>query len=233
MLKLIFNEIGDCLCPTFCLGCQRRGNWFCKTCIHESALSLSPTQCQICRRTTFAPNALCKTHQQSLNLKALGCFGSYQKQPLKRALHKLKYQGLSAAFDEFAAHAYSRWQTILKHTSWSALIPIPISPQRLRSRGYNQAFLLARALSELTHIPVRTQLQRIQETRSQVGLSRRERQKNVSGVFKWTGPEIQGPVLLIDDICTTGATLAEAARCLAQAGFRERAALTLAYDEAP
>jgi ComF family protein len=79
-----------------------------------------------------------------------------------------------------------------------ALVPVPLTRKRHRQRGYNQSEMLARGISDVTGIPVITEaVSREHFQQSQTSLSRRERQENVEGKH----------ILLIDDICTTGATL--------------------------
>lgn len=90
------------------------------------------------------------------------------------------------------------------------LLPVPLSRKRLRQRGYNQSEQLAIGISDITHLPVVTKaLRRTHFRQSQTQLSRRERQENVEYLFELRdGSMLQGKhVLLIDDICTTGATL--------------------------
>lgn len=90
------------------------------------------------------------------------------------------------------------------------LLPVPLSRKRLRQRGYNQSEQLAIGISDITHLPVVTKaLRRKHFRQSQTQLSRRERQENVEDLFELrNGSMLQDKhVLLIDDICTTGATL--------------------------
>lgn len=90
------------------------------------------------------------------------------------------------------------------------LLPVPLSPKRMRQRGYNQSEALARGISDITGLPVITKaLRRKHFRQSQTQLSRHERQENVADLFELRdSSQLQGRhVLLVDDICTTGATL--------------------------
>lgn len=90
------------------------------------------------------------------------------------------------------------------------LLPVPLSRKRLRQRGYNQSEQLALGISDVTHLPVVTKvLRRTHFYQSQTQLSRRERQENVEDLFELRDSSMlqDKHVLLIDDICTTGATL--------------------------
>jgi ComF family protein len=103
------------------------------------------------------------------------------------------------------------------------VVPVPLHPRRLRARGYNPAALLARAVAREVGAPCDpVALRRIRDTQSQTGLDRRSRRRNVRGAFAARGPgRLPGLVWLVDDVLTTGSTLAEAARAL-RAGGAER-----------
>ena len=90
------------------------------------------------------------------------------------------------------------------------LLPVPLSRKRKRQRGYNQSEMLARGISEVTGLPIVTKaVRRLNFQRSQTSLTRQERRENVEGTFVLQRPELieNKHVLLIDDICTTGATI--------------------------
>ena len=98
---------------------------------------------------------------------------------------------------------------------------VPVSRRRLRSRGYDQARLLAESACRLWEVRPEQLLQKITDNPAQSGLTEEAaRRANVLGVYEAAEPErIQGcRILLVDDICTTGATLAECARTLRDAG---------------
>jgi ComF family protein len=108
------------------------------------------------------------------------------------------------------------------------LAPVPLHPQRLRQRGFNQALLLTQAFPE---VPLeRELLVRQRHTPPQTGLNPKERRDNVKGAFAVPRPElVKGrTILLIDDVFTTGATVRECARVLRRAGAREINILTVA-----
>ena len=99
------------------------------------------------------------------------------------------------------------------------LVPVPLHEGRLRQRGFNQSELLARELGRRARRPVLDgALTRVRETPSQTGLSPAERVANVRGAFA-AAERLDGQhVLLVDDVCTTGATLYACARTLKRAG---------------
>lgn len=103
--------------------------------------------------------------------------------------------------------------------------PVPLSPQRLAERGYDQAWELARRLGRALRVPARARvLQRRFDARHQAELSRRERLANLRGAFHvppLRRPAVAGRhVALVDDVLTTGATAQEAAAALRAAGAR-------------
>ena len=105
----------------------------------------------------------------------------------------------------------------------SLLLPIPLSAQRLRERGYNQAWELARRIAGALHCQADAHLLlRVKDSPHQLALPREQRAANVRGAFAVEPMrlgELRGrSVALVDDVMTTGATAAEAARALQQAG---------------
>lgn len=99
------------------------------------------------------------------------------------------------------------------------LLPVPLHPRRLRERGYNQSQLLAEALGAQRGLPVeRRLLERIADTPAQAQLTRRQRLANLRHAFALRGPAPPRPCVLIDDVMTTGATLATLATLLLAAG---------------
>ena len=133
------------------------------------------------------------------------------------------------------------------------LVPIPLGPQRLRQRGYNQSERLARALTRLCHRPVVELLVRTRDTAAQTTLTPEARLANVAGAFQSRigdcGLQIESPpgksairnpqstidrtLVLVDDVFTTGATLAEAARALERAGAGTVLAVTFGRAVVP
>lgn len=112
------------------------------------------------------------------------------------------------------------------------LVPIPLHKVRLRKRGYNQAALLAKDLGKRFQLPVLEVLERKQLTKTQVGLSQKERRQNMVEAFSCSVREeelVGKTILLVDDILTSGATLAEAAKVLKKNGAGKVYGVTLAH----
>jgi competence protein ComFC len=147
---------------------------------------------------------------------------------LRQAIHHLKYNHRRELATTLGRMLSTYWQKV--NLPADLVVPVPLHAHRQKERGYNQAGLLARALTE--HLPLalnETGLIRTRATPPQVGLGARERKVNVQDAFVWTGARLEGVcVLLIDDVCTTGATLEACALALRQAGAESVWALTLA-----
>jgi ComF family protein len=147
---------------------------------------------------------------------------------LRNAVHHLKYKRVRRIAKPLADLLAQHWQ---QHAyPVDALQPVPLHPQRLAERGFNQSELLAAHLASLSGVPLlRTGLVRSRDTAHQVGLDARQRSVNVQDAFFWQAASAAPMrVLLIDDVVTTGATLEACAQALRNAGSREVRALVLA-----
>lgn len=226
------DDLLDLLFPTCCLGCERRGEWLCERCVRLSILTRPLEHCQLCNKITGTPGLLCRSHQRELGLTGIISFGNYRAFPLRQAIRRLKYEGVWASVSSIVGLGKSRFQPVLAAHDWTAIVPIPLSPARMRERGFNQAELIASALAGISSQAsgITTDLIRIKDTAHQTMLGREQRHTNIEDAFAWQGDRLHGSVLLVDDVVTTGATLAEAARVLRAAGARHVWALTLAYE---
>jgi ComF family protein len=111
----------------------------------------------------------------------------------------------------------------------SVLVPVPLGPARLRERGFNQSALLARELGRRWGLPVADALARVREGPDQRGAPRSARTRQAAGAFA-ARPGLAAPrtAVLVDDVHTTGATLAACARALRRAGVERVGAVCVA-----
>ncbi|MGC9358671.1 MAG: ComF family protein, partial [Anaerolineae bacterium] len=149
--------------------------------------------------------------------------------PLRDALHAFKYRGGRHVADVLAPKMAFVWKR--QKMSADLLVPVPLYPSREAKRGYNQAAILASALSREIEIPTANRvLKRVRNTPSQTGFDREGRRQNVAGAFVCAdGLDLAGrTVTLVDDVATTGATLDACADALMAAGAKAISAFTLA-----
>ncbi len=218
--RAIGAGLGDLLAPPSCAGCGEpipRRRAFCEEC-ELALLECDPARCAGCG-AEGSRQGLCRACRLRLRpLAGVFCGFTYEG-PLREALQAFKYQGR----DDLGPLLAARWVEALspprRLLSRSPLVaPVPLHVRRLRRRGYDQAWLLARVLARRLRLtPEARLLCRVRETRAQVGLSRPDREKNVRGAFVAL-PAAGRPVLLVDDVFTTGATMKAAAEALRRAG---------------
>lgn len=151
--------------------------------------------------------------------------------PLQKMIHRWKYEGKSSLTSLFGDWLWEGLRSHWSPSSFDLILPVPLHEERLRERGFNQALLLAKALSRRTGIPhERRVLRKKKATHPQVHLSRREREREIRGAFVVKDPlAVKGKrILLVDDVFTTGATANECSRVLRVGGASSVHVLTLA-----
>lgn len=244
-LRLAGTRLADALFPPRCAGCGGfEAKLFCADC--ESRLK--PIRAPLCR--------ICGDPFDALSLPAPECANCRPSKrnrppafdaarsiwamegPAREALHALKYQERTIFASGLGAELANllRNDDVLARFSPHYIVPIPLHPWRRWRRGYNQSDLLARSLSTHLSVPSMDLLFRTRFTRPQVGLTRDERAVNLRGVFQVNRellPEhelLGARMLIVDDVFTTGSTIAECARVLKKAGCSEVAAVTVARE---
>jgi predicted amidophosphoribosyltransferase len=135
--------------------------------------------------------------------------------PAQGVVRALKFKGAHRA-----AHAMAAQIVANAPPGWleprTTLVPAPLHPKRARTRGYNQARLLAEAIAERTGLPVSDCLERTGSARTQVGRDRAQRLAGIAGSVRVRGAPPPS-ALLVDDVMTTGATLVACAKALGTA----------------
>lgn len=134
--------------------------------------------------------------------------------PLDSLIQSYKYKGRLVAGTALASLLADR---VTQHPD--LIVPVPLTTQRLRERGFNQALELARTLGKQWTVPVNAELcVKTRDTAPQTRLPWKERRKNIRGAFVVEGGVAGCHVAVVDDVLTTGATLSELARNLKRAG---------------
>jgi len=146
--------------------------------------------------------------------------------PIDRVLHAYKYQERLTIANFFATHCL---QTFSKPDKIDGIIPMPLHPDRLQTRGFNQSLEIARLLHQAWELPLDVQAcQRIKNTPPQASLKLKDRIKNVSNAFECYADLSHQHVLVIDDVMTTGASLNALAKVILQAGAESVHCLVMA-----
>jgi ComF family protein len=149
---------------------------------------------------------------------------------LRAIVHAIKYDGRRSLARPLATLIRQRCRAVLEGAD--IVVPVPLHPSRRRSRGFNQAFDLARHLGP----PAVRALKRTRATPSQTSLPAAQRHRNMRNAFAPAGraPGVDGMiVVLVDDVSTTGATIEACARVLTEMGAREVRAITAARVVTP
>jgi len=149
---------------------------------------------------------------------------------LRRAIQQFKFKRRSMLAGPLIDFAACSCEPIGPQRGYAACVPVPLHPNRLRHRGYNQALLLALHLGKKWNVPVeRDYLQRTAWSVSQTSLRRSQRRRAVRGAFTCRCSSYAGKrLLLIDDVFTSGATVNECARILKRSGAAAVDVLTVA-----
>ena len=203
------------------------GEYFCDDC--EKILPYIKTErCDHCGRiTAYSVNYCNSCIEKNINFdKARSAFD--YEMPISALIKGFKYDGkryLSEVFANELKKIYVREFMLA-----DVIVYVPMTEERLKERGYNQAELIAEELSELISVPVsHNALKKTRETPRQANLTKQERRNNLRKSFTAYKNEIEGKnVLLIDDVLTTGATADIISMLLKRKGAKTVTVLTVA-----
>ena len=189
----------------FCHGCRELLPWITTACEACCAALPSWGTCPSCAR-------------RSPDWDAIHVPLRYTE-PVTGLLHELKYQG---RIQQAVALGSLLAESVMRRTTWlpDVLLPIPLHHSRIRSRGFNQAELVARKTGALLGIPVdNSLLYRTRDTPSQTNLDERGRRKNLKNAFAVSASGRYDAVAVVDDVITSGATMGAACRVLRRHGY--------------
>lgn len=197
------------LWPSTCPVCGRLGSVGCPSCL-DGLLFPMPARCLDCGGGSFP----CSIPSHFSFIRA----GAWHEGKARELVHLAKYSGhrrLAFEMGKALARLYREERSVI-------LVPVPL--RRDSSRSYNQAERMAKGMSAEWGGPVMDGLEWSRSFPSQVGRNAFERRALPRDAFCWKGPRIEGPVLLVDDVFTTGTTLIRAAEALNGAGISVRGA---------
>ncbi|QFJ54001.1 ComF family protein [Pseudobutyrivibrio xylanivorans] len=196
----------------FCQSCQKKirlvGKDYCLKC----GAPVNNPQAEFC---TSCKNA---SHVYTQNKAVFRYSGD-----MKNAMYRFKYSNkrcYGKVFAKYAVKSYGKW---LQQNNIEAIIPVPMYQKKERKRGYNQAEIFAKALSDVSGIPVNSKIvRRNGDTVAMKQLNSLKRKKNLLKAFSLAKNDVQfKKVLIVDDIYTTGTTMDEVAKILRSGGVQE------------
>ncbi len=222
----IVDSLVGLLAPQSCFGCRKEGYVLCKDCI---MLYHEPTQSRCAGCKLLSENyKICNKCRTRLPLKSIYVAGNYE------GINETLVKSLKFKFQRQAAESMSDIiAPLLTGISKETIIcPIPTAPSRVRQRGFDHALLISKNIAKKLSLPHQKLLSRHSNIR-QLGASRKDRfdhMLNEFGIVK--NKRIEGfSVLLVDDVMTTGATLAAAAKTLKHAGAKSVSAVVFAQKD--
>jgi ComF family protein len=224
LLRQATNQVLDAALPAQCVGCGREGPPLCAACLPALDRRLEAPAGVPIGLPGDLPAPL-------LQLDWCAPFSG----TVRAALHAIKYGGEQRLAEPLGAAVARRWARV--GVGADLITHVPVHAARARTRGYDQAELVARAAARHLGLPYAPMLARERATIAQFDLDRSDRAANVAGAFAVRPPRSARPtdvrgrwVLLVDDVVTTGATLAACAEALQRAGALGTSAITVARE---
>ena len=207
----LVGEVVKHLFPIQCFECSKNGRNLCCNCLKRTLAGKS--FCLVCKKSNFLGNVCssCRSRQSPDRL----VIGFAYEGAVKKMIGIAKYDDYFTCLDELSEELAIRLKLFLKGDNF-VVCPVPLSPRRLRHRGFNQADIIARILSQELSLEHQNLLGRIDHEFSQVQMqSKSARLRNVKGVFYLLSRSAACEnIILVDDVTTTGATLLEASKIL-------------------
>jgi len=232
MFKKALNTVINLFFPHLCFICEKKVSdhgVLCNECTKKISF-LNPPLCLGCSKKIKQSSQFCpKCQKKNLYYNKLICCTEY-KEPIKMLTHLLKYKNHDYLADFLSSLIIDYLKRIgFEGTGFDFITSVPSHSIRLREREYNQSHLLAKRLSTFLKIPLKSDIIFCKKNlKSQSRLKESERHKNVKNNFIARASAKNKNIILIDDITTTGSTIAECAKALKNEGAKNITVITLA-----
>ncbi len=230
MVGRLGHAVLEFVFPSRCVGCARSGSFLCDACVDELPRADSP-RCWRCWRPQNRFELCPECHAAPPPFESLRSAFVYEG-TVRQLVRGLKYRGMTALAEPMAGLLAEAALEFDMETD--LIVPVPLSGLRHRTRGYNQASELAKHLGRELDAPIRPRaLERVRHTPPQARTAdAAQRRRNVQGAFRSEDPAVEGNrILLVDDVTTTGATLAACADALNRVGAQSVSCLTFATED--
>ena len=223
------EKLVDLIFPRQCVFCGTYFKMICEACLQKCRVNFDEN-CIVCDLPSQNGNThkTCFSEQLPTNLFSCFEYAGYVEKCMKMSKYGFKeFAVLKELTEEGIKISLSVNQN--KEYEDFVVVPIPLNKRRMRSRGFNQSEIIAKILSKKFDLKMNIKLlKRVKNTNTQIGMNREERVKNIKDAFLANNSVMDLKILLVDDVCTTGATLIEASRALYKAGVLEVKCFTLA-----
>ena len=230
-LKDIFSAIADLFYPRLCICCgaalTSSEKHICTSCIASIPRTNFHNNIKNLAEESFAGKAHAK--------RAFSWFFYTHESNFSKLIHSFKYSG-NYAVAQYLGELYVK--ELLAdgiELNYDYIIPVPLHPKRKKKRGYNQSFYIAKGISEVLDGEIREDIiKRVEMTESQTRKMRFDRWENIKDAFYATttkAEDLEKEILIVDDVTTTGATIAACIIKLRECGYKNISVLTLAYSD--
>ncbi|HSE29094.1 MAG TPA: hypothetical protein VLA77_00735 [Candidatus Saccharimonadales bacterium] len=219
----MIERIIELIAPHQCLACGHNNNIFCANCLAEKFCEIA-TVCAMCSGITELYKVCANCQESKLNRVYIAAEYKYD---VAKLIKDFKFHRAKAAYKPLASAIDATVSYLPRNT---VVVPVPTSLTHIRQRGYDHAYLVAKEFARLRGLKMITPLYRSSDQR-QVGASKKERFLQAkSSICIKPGQILESNVILIDDVCTTGASLYVAANLLRVAGAGQIDAAVVAWQ---
>lgn len=234
------DHILDLLFPKFCIGCQKEGAFLCEDC--RGLLDIVEKNYCLCDSKICLPAGRLGKCPKCSEKRLAGLYFALSFKDIslaKKLIYQFKYPPYLKGLAKTLAGIIIEHLVLAKNNTeeiWqnAVLIPVPLDKKKLKTRGYNQSEELAKELSKVLQVPVLSDvLIKIKQTKSQMSLSKADREKNLAGAFTIKNQEkiSNKKIFLVDDVYTTGSTMSECAKILRKSGAKSVWGICIAREE--